>query len=111
MRYIVMQEIKSPTKVAKHIFLKDFFFLFPYGVATFVFSWLVYKPLTIPYYLFSCVMGVFLTLPSFYNPKRRNYETILLKLRKTSKIYKPIINISCCEHPERVSELLEMEEK
>ena len=86
MMYDMPKEIKSKTKVYKYIYVQDFFFLIIYGAVTMVISSMVYSMLLIPFYIFSAAMAVILILPSYYNPKRKNYTSILLMLHKDSGV-------------------------
>ncbi len=91
MKYIITEEIESPAKVVKGIEVFDFFFILFYLVASFVLSNLVYSGFKIIFMIFSLLMATFLTLKSFGNKKRRNFESILLLLRKDIVTYKPFI--------------------
>lgn len=92
MSYIVTQNIESPNKVAKYLYVFDFFFLIAYMGVTFALASLVHSKLHIIYYIFSFLMAIFLTSKSTYNKGRRNYESILLMLQKDILIYKPYIS-------------------
>lgn len=92
MKYIVVQEIKSETKVGKSIYLFDFFFLLTYGAVSFLLGSMVHSMLQIPFYIWSAVWGIFLTLKSGWNKKRRNWESILLYIRKDREVYYPLVN-------------------
>lgn len=108
MRYIVMKEMKASTKIGKNIYLQDMFFIIAYFAATYMMSALVYSSLQLPYYLFSITMGIVLRAPSIYNPKKRNYESLFILLRKNYKVYKPIININNCSSMEEIEKHLDI---
>lgn len=94
MRFIVVQDIKAETKVGKSIFLFDFFFLLVYGAVTMMLSNMVHSSLQIPFYIFSAICAIFLTMKSSWNKKRRNWESLFLFLRKDTEVYHPVINQS-----------------
>lgn len=94
MKHIVVQDIKSETKVGKSIYLFDFFFLLTYGAVSFLLGSMVHSMLRIPFYIFSAVCAIFLTMKSSWNKKRRNWESLLLYIRKDREIYLPIVNES-----------------
>lgn len=87
----VTEEIKSQTKVAHGIYLFDFFFVFLCGGVTFLLQYLVHEELRVAFWIFSLAMIIFLTLPSSFNKKRRNYQSILILLRKDKVVYKPTV--------------------
>lgn len=94
MKYIVVQDIKAETKVGKSIYLFDFFFLLTYATVTFMLSSIVHSMLKIPFFIFSGVCALFLTMKSSWNRKRRNWESIFLYIRKDREVYYPITNLS-----------------
>lgn len=94
MRYIVTQEIKSETKVGKVIYVFDFFFLVVWIMVSYMLAYMVADELHVPFYIFSVIMAIILTMPSFSNKKRRNYQSILLLIKKDRAVYKPVMNIS-----------------
>mgnify|MGYP002574264106 CR=1 FL=1 len=91
MTYTVTQEIKSQAKVFKSIYAFDFLFIVIYLMVSYMLSTIVASPLKAPYYIFSICMVVFLTLPSAFNQKRRNYQTIILLLKRETVVYKPVV--------------------
>ena len=99
--YTLSQEIKSETKVGMGLYAFDFFFLIIYGIVTFIAGNLVHEDLRIPFYIFSLLMAVFLTMPSSFNKKRRNYESIVIYLKKYTGVYRPVKNISKCSKKEK----------
>lgn len=90
MRYLVAQEIKSQTKIASNMYAFDLFFLVSFGGICYVFSFLVHSNLKILYAIFCAIIGVFLTIPSSFNKKRRNYQSLLLFLKKDKNVYRPV---------------------
>ena len=94
MRYITTQEIKSETKVGKKMYLFDFFFVIVYMAVSFVFGNIVHPDLRFVDFIFSFIVAVFLTSKSYYNRKRRVFESIFILLQKDNTVYYPVVNIS-----------------
>lgn len=94
MRYIVVQDMKTETKVIKNIYLSDFFFLLVYAAVSLMLGSVVHTMLKIPFYIFSGVCGMFLTMKSSWNKKRRNWESLFLFLRRDKEVYHPLMNQS-----------------
>lgn len=96
MQYFVPKEIKSETKMSKRINLKDFAFVSAVLSISMVMDTLVYAPLKVVYYIFSVLSALVLTIPSRSNPNRRNYQGLMIFIRKQQedKFYKSIKNIS-----------------
>lgn len=94
MRYFVTQEIKSETKMSKYLNLKDFIVVAVFMCVCLLLQDLVYDEFIILYYVFSALMSVYLILPSRDNPRRRNFQSLFIFLKKRSDvtIYKPIKN-------------------
>lgn len=88
--YETTKEIDSEAQVYRFIYIKDFFFLLMYATAVIFLSNLVHSKVLIAYYIFSAIMAILLVLPSYHNPKRRNYMAILIFLKKDTQVYKPI---------------------
>ena len=78
MKYLITQDIESPAKATKHIEVKDMFFFLGYITIAFAFKNLVHDSLEIPYLIFSALMAGFLTMKSYYNKRRRNYESLYI---------------------------------
>ena len=94
MRYLVAKDIKSETKVSKNIYIYDFFFILIYMSVSLVLANLVHPSLKIVFFIYSLGMAVFLTAKSYYNKKRRNYESVMIMLRRDKEIYSPVLNKS-----------------
>lgn len=94
MEYTITKEIESQTKVHGKIYAYDFIFLVIYGIMTFIFKSLVNEHLLILYYLFSAIMAIILTSSSTFNRQRRNYQSILIYLKRSDVLYRPVKNIS-----------------
>lgn len=94
-KYIVTEKIESPARVNKFIEVKDFFFLLTWmGLNILLSKMFVHPNLTVPFYVFSFLVGFLLTSKSFINKGRRNYESIYLFLMKDFNVYKGIYNIN-----------------
>ena len=92
MSYKVTKEVKSESKVGLWLYAFDFFFLLIYIAITYMLRNSVHEKLRIFYYFFSLAFAIFFTLPSVFNKKRRNYQTIYFyfeKAKKDDKVYKP----------------------
>ncbi len=92
MKYLITEEIESPTRLSKHVEAADFFFVFFYMAVTLAMGSLVHEYLRFLYYLFSFAVSIFLTSKSRYNVKRRNYESLYLMLRSDDRVYRAIYN-------------------
>lgn len=89
--YLITQEIKSPAKVGLWIYASDFFFLMFYIFLTWTIKDRVVPELRVLFYIFSGFVGIYLTLPSIFNRKRRNYQSAILLVKKDSDVYKPVM--------------------
>lgn len=94
MKYLVAQEIKSETKMGKSIYLFDFFFLIFYMSVSLVLANLVHPSYKVVFLIYSFIMALTLTSKSFYNKKRRNYESIAIMFRRDMNVYYPVKNVS-----------------
>ena len=94
MKYVVAQEIKSETKVNKWIYLFDLFFVIIYSTVSLILGGAVHARLRIPFYLYSIICALFLTAKSRTNRHRRNYEAMILFLRRDREVYLPVVNLS-----------------
>ncbi|MBQ5564541.1 MAG: hypothetical protein IIT39_14305, partial [Clostridia bacterium] len=48
-----------------------------------LFQGMVFSKLQVVFFIFNFLTGCFLTAPSFANPQKRNFQSILILLRKT----------------------------
>ncbi len=87
--YTMPQEIKSETKVMLWMYALDFFFLIAYMILTSLLANVVHQALQIPFWIFSIIMAVLLTLPSPINKKRRIYQTVIIYLKRDRCVYRP----------------------
>lgn len=92
--HIVTNELKSEPKVGGKVFISTFYFLMFYGIVFYNLKIFVHERLMIPYAIFSVVTGVFLTMPSVFNHRRKIYQSIIIYLRRDKTVYRPTRNIS-----------------
>lgn len=90
-RFIAMDETKSETKVHGNIYLFDLFFILIYFSVAAMLGSAVSSTLRIPYYIFNVICAMWLTMKSRSNRCRRNYESIILFLRRDKNVYKDIV--------------------
>lgn len=90
MKYLVVEEVKAQTKVHKGIFVFDLFFIIVYMTITGMLGSVVHSNFRVVYYIFSFCCGLFLTLTSGKNRKRRNYQSMLLFFKKDREVYYPV---------------------
>lgn len=89
-KYITTKEIKASAKIKWFIYASDFLFILVYMVFTYMLQSRVSKTLQIPFWIFSIISAILLTLPSPYNAKRRIYQSIILYLKKDYQVYSPV---------------------
>lgn len=88
MRYLVTKEIKSETQVVWKLYFRDFIFLIVWIVANLWIKDWVHIYMQIPFGIFAVMIGILLILPSGLNPKRRQYQSLVLYLiRKKGTLY------------------------
>lgn len=90
MKYLITEEIESPSRVFKNVEVIDFFFVVGYMCVAFALRHLVHPTLRIPYMIFSLLFCIFLTCRSLWNRKRRNYETLFLMLKHNTGVYRAV---------------------
>ncbi len=86
----IVQELNSPIKLNRWLYLFDLFFIMGFLAVCLFFSRLVHSSLTLPYGMFSLVVSILLTLRSPYNPQKRIFQTILFMVKKDRAVYRPI---------------------
>lgn len=101
--YSLTSEIKSEVKVGGKVYVSVFFFLLIYAIIFEGLKGLVHQRLMLPYYIFVFTTDIILTMPSFFNRKRKNYESIFIYLGRDRAVYRPLRNVSA----ERKKEILE----
>ena len=81
-QFIALDETKSQTKVHGNIYLFDFWFILIYFAVSGMLGNVVSDTLRIPYYIFSVFAALWFTSKSRSNKRRRNYEAMILFLRR-----------------------------
>ena len=80
--YIMLKELETPFKINKFIYAADLFFLAGFAGLGAVLQGLVFSKLQVVFFIFNLLVGCFLTAPSFANPKKRNFQSLFLLLRR-----------------------------
>ena len=78
--YKTIQEIKSPMKLGKGIYIKDVIFVAVYFMVTKRLELLCYSKLVIPLYIVNVIWGIYLVLPSLKNKQRKNWQALLFSI-------------------------------
>lgn len=87
MRYLVTKEIKSETQIVWKLYFQDFAFLLIWVVLNYKFKEIAHPYLQWPMFVFAVIMGLLLVLPSMTNPKRRQYQSIMLYLMRPQETF------------------------
>lgn len=82
MRYLVTKEIKSEPQVVWKLYFQDFAFLLIWVVLNYQLKEIAHPYLRTPMFIFAVIMGIIFVLPSATNPKRRQYQSIVLYLMR-----------------------------
>lgn len=93
-QFMSLEETKSETKLYGNIYLFDLFFIFVFFCISAIFGNIVSSGLKMPYYIYSLVCALWLTSKSRTNRRRRNYEALILFLRRDMDVYKAEMNVS-----------------
>ncbi len=90
-RYIMPEELKASINVYKRFSVGDLMFMVGWAFGTFVFTeiGLVHELLTVPFWIFTLLVGLFLIFPSKQNPGKKQYQSIWIYLKKYRGVYKP----------------------
>ena len=80
--YIMLKELETPFKINKFIYATDLFILVGFAGLGAVLQGLVFSKLQAVFFIFNLLVGCFLTSPSFTNPKKRNFQSLFLLLRR-----------------------------
>lgn len=94
MRYTVVKELKSTAKYNKYIELKDLMFILIYFMTFYFLRRYVYIVLHPIYFAFTIICAFFFVMKTPGNPERKNYQRIIIMLRKKTVMYKPVKNYS-----------------
>lgn len=103
-QFMALDETKSQTKVHGNIYLFDFFFILIYFAVSGVLGTAVSDTIRVPYYIFSILTALWLTSRSKSNKRRRNYEALILFLRRDKNVYLCEKNLSLCPESEKKNE-------
>lgn len=80
--YIMLKELETPFKINKFIYALDLFILVGFAGIGAILQGMVFKDLQTMFFIFNFLVGAFMTAPSFANPQKRNFQSILILLRK-----------------------------
>ncbi len=89
-QFIIPQELKSPTKMAKWLYVSDVIFIMIYFFVFMILNIFVDERLHMAYYIFNLVIALILVMKSPYNPPKRFYHSIFYFLIRDRNIYHPI---------------------
>lgn len=103
-KFMALDETKSETKVHGNIYLFDFFFILIYFGISGMLGSVVSGTLRIPFYIYSVCCAMWLTARSHSNKRRRNYEALILFLRRDRTVYMAEMNISMKPESERIND-------
>lgn len=89
--YLVTQDLKSEMKLSSRaaFYARDAVFLVCLLGCAYLFKGLVAIRFQGLYWGVSIILGILLTVPSLWNPKRKNYEMIMLYFQRDEAIYYP----------------------
>lgn len=90
--FIMLKELDAQFKISKHIYAIDLFILFGFAGAGVLLKDVVFGNLQVVFMIFNFFVGIFMTAPSFANPQKRNFQSLIILLRRTQnkRVYKPI---------------------
>lgn len=88
--YVVVQELKSSSKLTEKWFVRDAIFVLVYIIAANLFTELVHPFLQAAYMIFSIFIACVLTSHTRNNPKKRVYHSIYYWLIKSRCVYHSI---------------------
>ncbi len=86
---IIPQELKSPTRVNKYMYLYDFVFIISYFLFFSMLGSGIHEVLKLPYYAYNLITAFLLTRSSRSNPQKRIYESIFYQVIRDRGIYHP----------------------
>ena len=89
--YLVTQDLKSEMKLASRaaFYAKDAIFLLCFLGTIFLLKGFVSIKFQVLYWFVSIILGIILTVPSPWNPKRKNFEMIMLYFQRDESVYYP----------------------
>ena len=89
-KYMLPSEIKTETQMMSWLYLGDILFIAGYVGFFSIFSGLVHPILIMPYMIWNALIGLILTRPSPYNPPKRIYHSVFLRVTKKVMAYQSI---------------------
>lgn len=89
-QFVIPQELKSPTKMAKWLYVSDVIFIMVYFLIFLVLNIFVDERLHVAYYIFNLIISLSLVIKSPYNPPKRFYHSIFYFLIRDRNVYHPI---------------------
>lgn len=87
MAYVLPKEISAAIKLSKKLYVFDLVFIGIFMCVAWLLSFLVYKPLIIPYYIYMFIVAIYFRSKSTINPKRRKYHSIYYALVRNRNAY------------------------
>ena len=86
----IPQDLKSPTRVNKYMYLWDFVFIIVYFLFFSVLGSRMHEVLKMPYYGYNLIVAFLLTRSSKGNPGKRIYEAIWYRIIRDGAAYHPV---------------------
>lgn len=90
MRYKMIKEIKTETKVLKFIYLFDVIFLVAWIAVGLMIKNIVYTDLQTVFLVVHIIFGLIVRANSPYNKQKKIYEAVSFLIKKNRNVYKPI---------------------
>ena len=101
-KYNTIGELKSPFKITDSLYFRDLIFVLAYSVITFFIGKnFVHPYLMLPYGVNCLVWAVIFCAPSKMNPKKRNWQSLLLYIGHYHVSYKAHHEVKQREKGER----------
>lgn len=107
--YMITPRVKTEPLVAGKMVISVFLFLMFYCLFFYTIRVFVSPKLMLPYGIFVVFTGIFFTLPSGFNKKRKMYESIFLFLKKDRTVYQQSLNVSALKKKETLKMMIERE--
>ncbi len=92
MSYTRPTETKSESHVALWLYAFDFLFIVIYMVVSMMLKSIVPSEFRTYFIIYSLICAIILTMPSKFNHKRRNYQSLLIYLKRDEAVYKTVNN-------------------
>lgn len=94
MAYVVIKELKAPTKMSKHFFLFDICFIVVFFGVSFLFRELVYGSLQPVYFIFNIYISIRLVSRSKTNPGKHFYQALFIWTKREGNFFWEELNYS-----------------